>query len=57
MSTTAARNHARRVYSARTAEDKLNEMAKAIEQLANALDQIEKHAKRAEALAAHAANR
>jgi hypothetical protein len=57
MSTTGARNHARRARSEHTAEGKLDELSKAIEELANALDEIEKRVTRTEAHAANAAHR
>jgi hypothetical protein len=57
MSTTGAINHARRARSQRTVEDKLDEIAYAIEDLARAIATVETHTKRAESLAAAAANR
>jgi hypothetical protein len=57
MSTSGARTHARRARSQRTAEDKLDEIAKAIEELASAIGDIETRVKRTETYAAAAASR
>ena len=42
MSTIRAKNHAQRVKSLPTAEEKLNELAKAIEELASTIADIER---------------
>jgi hypothetical protein len=57
MSASGAITHARRVRSQHTAEAKLDEISKAIEELANTLADMERRLKSTEALAANAANR
>lgn len=55
MSTTAIVNYARRARSSIGAEQKLDEIANAIEALAKVLDDMERRIKHAESYAAQAA--
>jgi hypothetical protein len=57
MSVSSATHHARRARSQNTPEDKLDEIAKAIEELANAVGDIEKRVKSTEGLIASLMNR
>jgi hypothetical protein len=57
MGTSRAIQHARRARSQNSAEDKLDAIAQAIEELADAVDDIERRLKHTEAYAAAAANR
>ena len=57
MGTTEAINHARRARAQQSAEDKLDAIARAIEELAGAIDDVERRVKRVESDAATAASR